>query len=108
MPLTIRLVALVSLVLGVASCEFLPRSPQCLAAERCDQALDEPFGSFGANDEQFGDEGNCWLSGFNADACSAECDAFVATELREAELRGDNAAILACGGSLDNDDGNED
>jgi hypothetical protein len=102
-----RPLAVVLVALSVSSaCAPLPRDPACEAAEACDQALEEPFGSFGANDTQFGDAGSCWLSTDTAKPCVAACEQFIADQRAEVDADGDGVAddltqqavVDACGG----------
>lgn len=73
-------------------CTYLPRDGACLKAEACDAALEEPFGSFAADDAQFGDAGSCWVSADTAKPCVKACEDFVGEELADADADNDGVA----------------
>ena len=97
------------LVFLVAGCGAIKRDPACAAAEKCDNALQEPFGDFAANDPvfgddlnkdknagQFGDVGTCWQSADTAKPCIAQCKAFLKEQHDIAVANNDQAVIDAC------------
>lgn len=86
---------------AVAGCVPIARDGACLAAEACDDALDQPFNDFDADDQTFGDAGTCWANGETAKACVVECDKFVTDQLALAEASNNRGIIVACGGSLE-------
>ena len=85
-------------VVVAAACVPIARKAECIAADECDAALEEPFTSFAATDAQFGDVGTCWQNEETAKACVTECNAFVADELAIAVAANNRAIIEACGG----------
>lgn len=90
--------ASVALVMIVAGCGPIARDKACVAAEKCDNAREEPFTSFDAEDAQFGDLGTCWQNPDTAKACIAACDSFVADELAIGRAANNIGVIAACGG----------
>jgi hypothetical protein len=90
-PVAVVLAVAAPLVLPVA-CTPLPRDAACVAAEACDQALEEPFGSFGADDTQFGDAGTCWLTADTAKPCITACADFLAEQVATFDADGDGVA----------------
>ncbi|HEY4222880.1 MAG TPA: hypothetical protein VGO62_16095 [Myxococcota bacterium] len=77
-------------LLGLTACSAIKRDAACVAAEKCDDALQTPFGSFAANDPVFGDDingkgneegnfgnvGTCWQNAATAKPCIDQCKAF--------------------------------
>lgn len=100
---------LASLVVAASGC-VIERKAECIAADDCDRALNEPFGSFDAADGIFGDAGTCWQTEDTAKPCVATCEQFRAdqrqTALEQAEAAvgvNKEAPLLifeACGGDL--------
>lgn len=76
----------------------IDRKQECKDAEACDQALEEPFGDFDADDDAFGDLGNCWQTEDTAAPCVQACNDFVAEQLAEAQEDNKVGIIEACGG----------
>ncbi len=97
-----------------SACVPLARDAACVAADNCDKALDEPFGSFDVTDDQFGDAaadpnvGTCWFSADTAAPCIQTCNAFVAEERQRALEQNRLDIFEACGGDLDEDEDEED
>jgi hypothetical protein len=95
-----RAFALVAAALVLAplfgACVPIARKDECVKADACDQAREDPFDSFLATDAQFGDVGTCWQNEETAKACVAECDAFVADELAIAQANNNLGVIDAC------------
>ena len=86
----------------VSACVPIEPKAECAkTANKCDQSLDEPFGSFVDTDQTFGTGGTCWQNEETAKACVNECNAFVAEQLALAEEQKNNAAIVGCGGSVE-------
>jgi hypothetical protein len=103
-----RVLVLAAVVL-VAACGAIPRDAACVAAEKCDNALQEPFGSFAATDPQFGDNlngddtagqfgdvGTCWQSADTAKPCIAQCKQFVKEQHDIAAANNDQGVLDAC------------
>ena len=92
--------ALSSLVfaLAVSACVPIARKDECIQADACDQAREDPFDSFIATDAQFGDLGTCWQNEETSAACVTECNSFLADELAIAQAANNQGVIDACGG----------
>jgi hypothetical protein len=96
-------------VVVFAACAPVPRAAECDLADACDQALEQPFGSFAKNDPQFGDDldgdgdaaegdvGTCWQNAETAKPCVDECTRFVAEQRAIAEQQENGAVLAACG-----------
>jgi hypothetical protein len=98
-------------LLALWGCTPVDRDPACIAADACDQALERPFGDFGAQDLAFGDDlngdgeagdvGTCWQNADTAAPCVAACQDFLAEQQELARAVGNVAVLEACGGSLE-------
>jgi hypothetical protein len=109
LALTVALVALVAVV--AVGCVPIERDAACVAAQACDQALERPFGDFEQTDPVFGDDlngdgtvgdaGTCWANAEAAVPCVNACNDFLAEQIAIAQAQGNDAVILACGGSVE-------
>ena len=95
--------------LFASGCSAIKRDAQCVAAEKCDSSLQQPFGDFAANDPvfgddlnkdgtagQFGDVGTCWQSADTAKPCVAQCKAFIQEQHDIAAGVNDTGVLAAC------------
>lgn len=99
----LALLALSSVVVSaLAGCFPIEPKAECAkTAFECDQSLEQPFNSFGENDQTFGVNGTCWQNEETAKACVAECDKFVAEQLALGQEQKNNTVILGCGGEVE-------
>jgi hypothetical protein len=95
-------------------CAPIARDAACVDADACDQALEQPFGSFAATDPQFGDDlngdgtaglagdtGSCWTNAETAKPCVDECNRFRAEQVAIAQAQNNAVVAEACGGALE-------
>ncbi len=95
-------VAAVTALVGLAASGcVIDRKAECIDAEACDQALEQPFGDFNADDPVFGDLGTCWQTEDTAAPCVAQCNTFRADQVELATAQNNLAVIEACGGSVE-------
>jgi len=85
----------------------IDRKAECVQADACDQALDEPFGDFAADDPIFGAAGTCWQTEESAAPCVQTCNTFRAQEALFAQQQGRQDIVDACGGVDDGADEEE-
>ncbi len=90
--------AAIALAAVAGGCVPIEPKAECVAADQCDAALDEPFGDFDDADQTFGKNGTCWANEETAKACVVECDKFVAEQLAAGQAARNNFLIEACGG----------
>lgn len=95
------LLAVVAVVSASACVPIEPKAECAKTAFACDQALEQPFGSFDEDDQTFGVGGTCWQNEETAKACVTECNDFVAEQLALGQEQKNNAVILACGGKVE-------
>jgi hypothetical protein len=89
-------------VFGIAASGcVIDRKAECIDAEACDRALEQPFGDFNADDATFGDLGTCWQTEDTAAPCVAACNTFRADQVELATEQNNLAVIEACGGSVE-------
>ena len=89
-------------VATLAGCVPIEPKAECAkTAFDCDQSLEQPFNSFGENDQTFGTAGTCWQNEETAKACVAECNKFTAEQLAHGQAAKNNAVIVGCGGDLE-------
>jgi hypothetical protein len=119
---------ILGLVLVVAGCSAIKRDAACVAAEKCDDALQaevsgtnthgfangQGVSQFGATDPVFGDDldgnpahagqfgnvGSCWQSADTAKPCVDQCNQFVKDQQVDATANNDAAVLAACGGKV--------
>ena len=135
-PFFVVVIAIAAATLAVASgCSALKRDAACVAAEKCDEALQaqnsnaaspgfsngEGVSQFAATDPVFGDDidgnkdhagffgnvGSCWQSADTAKPCVDQCKQFVADQQALAVDNLDQAAFGACGGKGNVDDADQ-
>jgi hypothetical protein len=90
-PFRLLLACIVSACV-TSACGSVPRDPACEKAEVCDQALEDPFGNFGTDDHQFGDNGTCWLTETTATPCITACKQFLVDRRLEVDVDDDGRA----------------
>jgi hypothetical protein len=96
---------------ALVGCVPIERDAACVNAQKCDQALERPFGDFEVTDPVFGDDlngdgtagdaGTCWANAEAAKPCVDACNDFLAEQIAIAEAQGNDAVILACGGAVE-------
>lgn len=97
-----RFLALALALAALAGCAPpLKRDAACLAAEKCDAALERPFEDFKADDPVFGDLGTCWQNADSQAPCILSCQQFLADQVELAQAQGNQAVIDACGGVVE-------
>lgn len=102
--------ALVAAIPAASGC-VIDRKDECKAADACDRALAEPFGSFDVAEPTFGDAGSCWQTEDTAAPCVQACNQFRVDQQELAIAQAEAAVGItrdvpiavfeACGGVLD-------
>lgn len=91
-------VALACCVVALVGGCAIERKAECVAAQECDLARDDPYGDFNDDDDAFGTAGSCWQTEDTAAPCVQVCNDFIADELADATAKNDQARVVACGG----------